>query len=74
LGGKRTVNSVNKGRGGRSWYLLFIIVFAMVLWPPFYNKIEPTLGGLPFFYWYQMLCVLVSAVITAIVYLRTRES
>jgi hypothetical protein len=68
------VNSVNKRRGRRSWYLLFIIVFAMVLWPPFYNKIEPTLMGMPFFYWYQMLCVLVSAVITAIIYLRTRES
>jgi hypothetical protein len=46
----------------------------MVLWPPFYNKIEPTLWGIPFFYWYQMLCVLVSAVITAFIYLRTRES
>jgi len=68
------MNSVKKGRGGRGWYLLFVIVFAMVLWPPFYNKIEPTLAGIPFFYWYQMLCVLVSAVITAIIYLRTRES
>jgi len=67
------VNSVNKARG-RGWYLLFIIVFAMVLWPPFYNRIEPTLMGVPFFYWYQMLCVLVSAVITAFIYLRTRES
>jgi hypothetical protein len=64
---------VNKARG-RGWYLLFIIVFAMVLWPPFYNRIEPTLMGVPFFYWYQMLCVLVSAVITAFIYLRTRES
>jgi hypothetical protein len=69
------MNSVDKTRSRRSgWYLLFIIVFAMVLWPPFYNKIEPTLWGIPFFYWYQMLCVLVSAVITAIIYLRTRES
>ena len=67
------MNSVNKARG-RGWYLLFIIVFAMVLWPPFYNRIEPTLMGVPFFYWYQMLCVLVSAVITAFIYLRTRES
>jgi len=66
------MNSVNRARG-RGWYLLFIIVFAMVLWPPFYNKIEPTLWGIPFFYWYQMLCVLVSAVITAFIYMRTRE-
>jgi hypothetical protein len=29
--------------------------------------------GLPFFYWYQLLWVIVSAVITAVVYLATRR-
>jgi hypothetical protein len=34
------------GRRGREdgwswWYLLFIIQFVAVLWPPFYNKAEP---------------------------------
>jgi hypothetical protein len=28
--------------------------------------------GIPFFYWYQMLWVLISAVFTAVVYFATR--
>lgn len=67
------MNSVNTKRSDWSpWYLLFIIEFAMVLWPPFFNKLEPTLWGMPFFYWYQLLCVIIAAVITAIVYNRTK--
>jgi Protein of unknown function (DUF3311) len=53
------------------WYLLFIVQFAAVLWPPFYNTVEPSWAGIPFFYWYQMLCVIVGAVLTAIVYFAT---
>ena len=50
------------------WYLLFLIQLAVVIWPAFYNKIEPTFIGIPFFYWYQLLCVIIGAVLTAIVY------
>ena len=56
------------------WYLLFVVQFLVILWPPFYNKAEPMLVGIPFFYWFQLLWVLVSAVFTAVVYLMTRES
>jgi uncharacterized membrane protein YhdT len=55
------------------WYLLFLIQFLAVLWPPFYNKVEPSLAGIPFFYWYQLVCVVVGAVLTAIVYFVTAE-
>ena len=53
------------------WYLLFIIQFVAVLWPPFYNRVEPSLGGMPFFYWYQLLWVIIGAIFTAIVYFAT---
>jgi len=43
----------------------------VALWPPFYNKFEPTLFGIPFFYWFQLLWVLVSALLTAVVYFAT---
>jgi hypothetical protein len=67
------MNSVTTKRSDWSpWYLLFIIEFVMVLWPPFFNKIDPTLWGMPFFYWYQLLCVIISAVITAFIYNRTQ--
>ena len=54
--------------------MLFVVQFLVILWPPLYNKAEPTLFGIPFFYWFQLLWVLVSAVFTAVVYLMTRES
>jgi Protein of unknown function (DUF3311) len=58
-------------RGWSNWYLLFVVQFAICLWPPFYNRIEPSWIGIPFFYWYQLLCVLIGAVLTAIVYFAT---
>jgi hypothetical protein len=53
------------------WYLLFLIQFIAVIWPPFYNRVEPSLIGLPFFYWYQLACVILGAILTAIVYFAT---
>jgi hypothetical protein len=53
------------------WYLLFVIQFVAVLWPPFYNSVEPSWAGIPFYYWYQMLWVIIGAVLTAIVYFAT---
>ena len=53
------------------WYLLLGIQFVAVLWPPFYNKAEPSWIGLPFFYWYQLLWVIIGAVLTTIVYFAT---
>ena len=58
-------------RGWSWWYLLFVIQFVGVLWPPFYNTVEPSWAGIPFYYWYQMLMVIVGAVLTAIVYFAT---
>jgi hypothetical protein len=55
------------------WYLLFLVQFVAVLWPPFYNKVAPTFIGVPFFYWYQLLWVIIGALLTAIVYFATDE-
>jgi hypothetical protein len=49
------------------WYLLFL-VHGVILWPPFYNKVEPAWSGIPFFYWFQLLWIVVGVAITAIVY------
>jgi Protein of unknown function (DUF3311) len=68
---------VNEVRNQRSrwswWYLLFLLQFVAVLWPPFYNRTEPTWIGMPFFYWYQMLCVVLGAISTVIVYFATER-
>ena len=68
------MNEVHKARGGWSWwYLLFVVQFVAVLFPSFYNSIEPQWAGIPFFYWYQMLWVIIGAILTAIVYFATDE-
>jgi hypothetical protein len=72
--GVLTMNNAEKKRGGWSWwYLLFVVQFIAVLWPPFYNSVEPRWLGIPYFYWYQMLWVIISAVITAVIYLATDD-
>jgi hypothetical protein len=55
------------------WYLLFVVQFIAVLWPPFYNRAEPAWMGIPFFYWYQMLWVIISAITTAFIYRVTQR-
>jgi hypothetical protein len=61
-------------RAWSPWYLLLLIQFVPSLWVPFYNSIEPTFGGMPFFYWFQLALVLVSAGVTAIVYFATERN
>ncbi|MGD9844387.1 MAG: DUF3311 domain-containing protein [Variibacter sp.] len=53
--------------------MLFIVQFVGSLWPPFYNRAEPAWIGIPFFYWYQLLWVILGAVFAAIVYFATKE-
>jgi hypothetical protein len=68
------MNGTQKKWSGWSWwYLLFVIQFIIVFWPSLYNKIEPAWIGIPFFYWYQLLCVLIGAVFTGIVYFATDD-
>ena len=33
-----------------------------------YARIEPELGGIPFFYWYQFLLVIIVVILTSIAY------
>jgi Protein of unknown function (DUF3311) len=63
-----------RDRAWSPWYLLLLIQFVPSLWVPFYNSVEPTFGGMPFFYWFQLALVLVSAGVTAIVYFATERS
>ena len=59
--------------GSRWWYLLLIIQFVGVLWVPFYNSVEPSWSGIPFFYWYQLLWVVVTSILLGIVVIATRR-
>ncbi|QKV92640.1 DUF3311 domain-containing protein [Streptomyces sp. NA02950] len=50
-----------------------IAPFVAMLWVGSYAKIEPTVMGIPFFYWYQMLWVPISAVLTSVAYVLIRR-
>lgn len=63
-----------KRRISRWWYLLLVVQCLAVLWPPLYNRVEPPLAGMPFFYWYQLLWVILGGILTAVVYLVTERS
>ncbi|MEE1938848.1 DUF3311 domain-containing protein [Streptomyces sp. TRM 70361] len=47
--------------------------FVAMLWVGSYAKTEPAVAGMPFFYWYQMLWVPLSAALTALAYVLVRR-
>ncbi len=51
------------------WVVIVVILIPPVvvpLWVPLYDKADPTLWGFPFFYWFQFLLILCSAVLTIV--------
>ncbi|MGC5002253.1 DUF3311 domain-containing protein [Streptomyces sp. DT203] len=48
--------------------LCLIAPFVAMLWVGSYAKVDPTFIGIPFFYWYQMLWVLISTALTMVAY------
>lgn len=58
----------------RFFYWLLVVPFVATLVPPFYARSEPALFGFPFFYWYQILWIVLSALIVWVVYAATREA
>jgi len=53
--------------------LCLLVPIVVVLWVPSYTKSEPAFGGMPFFYWYQLMWVPLSAVFTTSAYLLLRR-
>ena len=60
-------------RGRAHWPWLLLLPFPAVLGVPVYNRVDPVLFGFPFFYAYQILAVVVTAVLTGVVYWSTRS-
>jgi hypothetical protein len=49
-------------------YGLFGVIVFVTLWVPLYNRVEPTWIGIPFFYWFQVVWILVTAGVTLLAY------
>jgi hypothetical protein len=54
------------------WYWLLLLPFLALLYPPLYSHLTPRVFGIPFFYWYQAVWLVITAAITTFVYRRTR--
>jgi hypothetical protein len=50
-------------------YLCLALPFLAHVWVPSYNRIDPELFGIPFFYWWQMAWILGAALCILPVYL-----
>jgi Protein of unknown function (DUF3311) len=47
---------------------LLASAFVALLWVPSYSRLTPALGGIPFFYWYSILWLVVNAGCQAVAY------
>jgi hypothetical protein len=52
--------------------LVLILPFLGTLFPQLYDSMTPTLGGIPFFYWYQLLWVIITGLLTILVFYLVR--
>jgi hypothetical protein len=65
--------SEEPARSDRShWYWLLILPVVVPLLPMLYNAEDPTLGGIPRFYWLQLAFVFLGVLTTVVVYRQTR--
>ncbi|WP_298213881.1 DUF3311 domain-containing protein [Acidocella sp.] len=48
--------------------ILLLLVMVLALIVPFFNRVEPSLFGFPFFYWYQIIIVPVGSLLIYFVY------
>ncbi len=57
---------------GRGWYGLLVLPFLGLCFPAVYARATPALFGMPFFYWYQLAWVLITAALMALVYFKAK--
>ena len=63
----------DRQRDRSPWHWLLVLPLLVTLYPPLYNRRDPVLAGIPFFYWYQLAIISVGVVCTYVVYARTRR-
>ena len=70
--GQPTRNTATRGPARRGRYViagvLLSVAILLPLMPQTYSFNAPALGGMPFFYWYQLLWVPLSAALSGVAY------
>ena len=59
----------NPRPAARFWRVLLLLPVFAVLAVPIFNRAAPALWGFPFFYWYQMLWVILCSGLAGLVFL-----
>lgn len=54
------------------WHWLLLVPIVLPLIPAVYNRIEPTLFGIPFFFWGQLAFAFLASAVIAVVHLMVR--
>ena len=65
--------AAREGAHARGVYLLLLLPLIGVLIPPVYNRHDPALIGIPFFYWYLLAWVPITVACLAVVSRSTGE-
>jgi hypothetical protein len=61
-------------RAGKSgWHWLLLVPIVLPLWTPTFNRLDPQLAGIPFFYWGQLAMVFLAMLVIWVVHLLTRN-
>ena len=70
--GQPTRSTATRGPARRGRYVIAGVLLSaailLPLMPQTYSFNAPTLGGMPFFYWYQLLWVPISAALSSVAY------
>lgn len=64
----------NKRRARTWWMVLLLLPFAGALCAPFFDRSDPAIWGAPPFVWYLLLWIIVSALVTRVVYSKITAS
>ncbi|MGQ0839573.1 DUF3311 domain-containing protein [Actinokineospora sp.] len=64
-----------KAGSGLRWSPWNLLLLVPMIWliTPLFNRTGPELFGMPFFYWFQFLGILVGVTCTSIVFVKTRD-
>jgi hypothetical protein len=72
-GANRRIEIMHDRSPPRLIWLLLLAPYIGLLWVPFYNARAPELWGFPFFYWYQLIWVPITAALTWFAYRSVRH-
>jgi hypothetical protein len=71
----QTRRSTLRRRTSRSrWHWLLLVPIVVPLWTPLFDRLDPQLAGIPFFYWGQLAMVFLAMLVIGVVHLLTRNA